>query len=264
MLSLLTSCDNMLDEEPLIEESPVPICFEVSEYLSTKAPVTGIDATNVSNVGIYGVTEGSTSNQYPWTASPFVSNIIPSGISQGQLTFSPKLYYPGGGKKVVFYAYYPYTNVTTTTSNSYITPPGNGTAPVYNFTLSDQQDVMHAVSAPSNSSNSSPIPLQYNHKLSQIIVNTSILTGILRSAKLVAVPNKGSLNLETGNVTWGSGTADINVTIPLLGGLSDPVFVPANATSYKLQVTLLFTTTYTLTPSNGTFTPGVAYTITLK
>ena len=267
MCLLLSGCNTVFDEESLEKEIPVPIRFSISESnLSTRAIVTTIDATNVSNVGIYGVQEGSTSGQYTWTASPFAANVVPSGISLGTLSFSPKMYYPTGGKKVAFYAYYPRTTNTSSTSNSYITPPGNGTAPVYNFSIADQQDVMHAIATPVGSNSGAQVAFQYNHKLSQIIINTSILSGVLQSMKIMSVPSKGSMNLATGNITWNSSTTtNLSVNVPLLGGLSDPVLVPANVTTYQLQVTLLvLPTTYYLTPSNGVFSPGVVYTVTLK
>lgn len=265
-VSLLASCDTIFDEESLGQEIPVPINFSVSDsYLATRSPVSTIDATNYTNVGIYGAQEGSTQGQFPWTPSPFLSNIVPSGISQGQLTFSPKMYYPIGGKQVKFYAYYPRTTNTSTSLNSYITPPGNGTAPIYNFSIADQQDVMHAVSTPRSSANSTAIPLQYNHKLSQIIITTSVLAGLLRTGQLLNVQSKGALNLETGMVTWGTATTNLAVSIPALGGTSDPILVPANATSYDLKITLLvIPTTYKITPSNGVFSPGVTYTANIN
>lgn len=266
VLSLLVGCDKTYDEESLPQEVPVPIELAVSDsYLSTRAPISTIDATNYTSVGIYAAQEGSTSGQFPWTTSPFLSNTVPSGINQGQLSFSPKLYYPTGGKQVKFYAYYPRTTNTATTSNSYITPAGNGTAPIYNFTLADQQDVMHAVSTPSSSTNSSSVALQYNHKLSQIVITTTVLSGLLRTGQILNVPSKGALNLETGVITWGSTLTNIPVTIPIAGGTSDPVLVPANATSYQLRITLLvLPTTYNLIPSNGVFSPGQIYSITIN
>lgn len=262
IILLLCSCNNILEEGVLEEESPVPIHMSIgNSYITTRAGVTNITASNLSSVGIYGVQEGRTSGQFPWTTAPFAVNLVPTGISNGQLSFASKLYYPLGGNRVTFYAYYPRTINTSTSSNSYVTVPGNGTAPIYNFTLSDQQDVMHAVSSPSGSNSVAPVALNYNHKLAQIVINTKLLGG-LQSLKLVAVPTKGAMNIQTGVITWGSTTADITLTVPLLGGLSDPVFVPANATSYKLQVKLLvLSTTYTLTSSTGTFLPGVIYTI---
>lgn len=266
LLSLLVSCDMIFDEESLEKEIPVPIQVSVSEsYLSTKSPVSTIDATNYTNIGIYGVQEGSTQGQYPWTLSPFLSNIVPSGISQGQLSFSPKLYYPVGGKQVTLYAYYPRTTSTTTTSNSFMTPPGNGTAPIYNFSIIDQQDVMHAVSSPSSSTNNASVPLQFNHKLSQIIITTTVISGLLRTGQIQNIPSKGALNLETGEIIWGGPTINIPVNIPALGGTSNPILVPANATSYQLQITLLaLPAIYKLTPSNGVFSPGVAYSVTIN
>ena len=265
-LLLLCSCTDAFDGESLEKEIPVPIQFTIEEsYLTTRAPISTIDATNVSSVGIYGVQE-STPGQYTWTATPLLSNVVPSGINQNQLSFSPKLYYPMGAKNVTFYAYYPRTTNTNTSSNSYITLPANGIAPTYNFTLSDQQDVMFAVSTPMNSKSGTPVALQYTHQLCQIIVDAGLLTGTLSSITLLSVPTKGSMNLATGAITWNTTTSNISLTIPLLATKSSPILVPANVTSYQVQIALLalLPKTYTLVPSNGVFTPGVIYTLVVK
>ncbi len=95
---LSQGCSYGVGDDCLPPEEPVPIRMAIAEgKLSTRAPVTTIDASNLSNVGIYAVSEGSIAGQYPWTSTPFALNLVPSGISGSQLSFNPKLYYPLGG-----------------------------------------------------------------------------------------------------------------------------------------------------------------------
>lgn len=96
---LSQGCSYGVGDDCLPTEEPVPIRMAIAEgKLSTRAPVTTIDASNLSNVGIYAVSEGSIAGQYPWTSTPFALNLVPSGISGSQLSFNPKLYYPLGGE----------------------------------------------------------------------------------------------------------------------------------------------------------------------
>ena len=138
---LSQGCSYGVGDDCLPPEEPVPIRMAIAEgKLSTRAPVTTIDASNLSNVGIYAVSEGSIAGQYPWTSTPFALNLVPSGISGSQLSFNPKLYYPLGGKRVIFYSYYPRT--TATSGSNYITAPGNGVAPAYHFTREQKTSCM--------------------------------------------------------------------------------------------------------------------------
>lgn len=92
---LLPSCNHVLDEELLEEVAPVPINMSIGDsYITTRSVVTDITTSNLSSVGIYAAQEGSTAGQFPWTATPFAANIVPTGISNGQLSFASKLYYP--------------------------------------------------------------------------------------------------------------------------------------------------------------------------
>jgi hypothetical protein len=261
---LSQGCSYGVADDCLPPEEPVPIRMAIAEEkLPTRAPVTTIDASNLSSVGIYAVREGSTAGQYPWTPTPFALNLTPSGISGNQISFNPKLYYPLGGKRVIFYGYYPRT--TATTGNNYIIAPDNGIAPTYHFTLTGAEDVMYAVSTPTGSTSTSPVSLTFNHVLTQLRLNTSLL-GSLSSIKLVGVSNKGTLNIGSGGVTYDSSVTDIALTIPLLGSVTDAVMVPAGVASYKVEVVLLLSLlkrTYLVKPTSGTFQPGVIYTISL-
>lgn len=260
---LFSQCDNNMEGFSHPKETPVPIRMAVEEsILSTRAPVTKIDASNISNVGIYGVQEGSTSGVFPWTTSPLLSNLSPSGFSNGQISFSPTIYYPLGGKQVKFYGYYPRT--VATSGNNYIVAPGNGTAPVYNFTLTGQEDVMHVISTPWSGYSNGSVPLVFNHKLTQIILNTSLL-GALSSVKLIGVKYQGAMNLETGNIVYSTSTTTFTLSVQGLGGPTATIMVPANVDSYKVEVALLslLKNTYIIKPTSGNFLPGVIYTITL-
>ena len=143
--------------------------------------------------------------------------------------------------------------------------PDNGIAPTYHFTLTGAEDVMYAVSTPTGSTSTSPVSLTFNHVLTQLRLNTSLL-GSLSSIKLVGVSNKGTLNIGNGAVTYDSSVTDIALTIPLLGSVTDAVMVPAGVASYKVEVVLLLSLlkrTYLVKPTSGTFQPGVIYTISL-
>lgn len=262
---LFQGCSYGIGDDFVPEEERVPIRMAIKEEkLPTRAPVTVINSSNVSSVGIYGVREGTTAGQFLWTASPFASNIVPSGISGNQLTFTPSLYYPLGGKRVLFYGYYPRT--TATSGANYVTAPGVGTAPTYHFTLTGAEDVMYAVSAPSGSADASPqVALTFNHTLTQLILNVSLL-GSLSSIKLVGVNTQGTLDIGTGNVTYNSTVGDFVLTVPLLSSVTNPVMVPAGMASYKVEVVLLLSLlkrTYLIKPTSGVFQAGMIYTITL-
>lgn len=261
---LLCSCDSGIDEELLARDEPIPILLALQDgMISTRAPVNLIDSTNITSVGVYGVLESSTSGVFPWTASPYLLNLTPAKITNGQISFSPKLYYPEGGKRIKFYGYYPRT--TATSGNNYVTPPANGVAPVFNFTLTGQEDIMYAVGTPTGSNTPGVAALTFNHKLTQIRLSTSALTGLLASVKIVAVKNKGALNIETGVVTYTSSTIDLTVTPPALTTNTIPVMVPADVASYKVEVALLslLKSTYIIKPTSGNFLAGTIYQITL-
>ena len=184
-------------------------------------------------------------------------------ISGSQLSFNPKLYYPLGGKRVIFYSYYPRT--TATSGSNYITAPGNGVAPAYHFTLTGAEDIMYAAGTPTGSTSTMPVSLTFNHVLTQLQLNTSLL-GALSSIKLLGVYNKGTLDIGNGNVTYDSSTTDITLTVPLLGSVTNTVMVPAGVASYKVEVVLLLSLlkrTYLVKPTSGNFQPGVIYTISL-
>lgn len=263
----LTSCGNDLEEEfPACEELPVPVRLAVAEMNpKTRAIVNTISDITASSLGIYEVAEGTTSGTFPWTPSPLQTNIAPSGISGNQLTFSPKLYYPMGGKRVVFYGYYPRT--TASSGANYITAPGNGIAPTYNFTLSGQEDIMYAASTPNGSyTPGGTAILTFNHKLTQIQLNTSLLGSLLTSVKILGVRNTGSMNMETGIITYGSSTIDITFTKASLTA-TNPLMVPADVPSYILEASILgalLPRKYLIKPTSGNFLAGTVYTISIN
>lgn len=255
-----------MDEEfPHKEELPVPIRVAIAEVNPlTRTVVNSIGDININTLGIYEVAEGSTAGTFPWSTTPLLSNSSPSGISGNQLTFSPQLYYPLGGKRVIFYGYYPRT--TATSGANYITAPNNGTAPIFNFTITGQEDIMHAVSTPSGSyTPGGTVALTFNHKLTQIQLNTSVLGSLLTSIKILSVPNTGTLNIETGSINFSSNTIDFLFTKASLTA-TNPLMVPANVASYTLEasiVGLLLPRKYLIKPTTGNFLAGTIYTIAL-
>lgn len=267
IISLLSaSCHSDMDEVLFGGEGhSVPICLSVAEGAPhTRAIVNSISDISVSSLGIYAVAEGGTAGTFPWTASPLLDNAPPVGINGNELTFSSPLYYPAGGRKVIFYGYYPRT--TATSGSNYITPPGNGTAPVFHFTLTGQEDIMYGASPVGGSySPGTAIPITFRHKLAQIQFNFSALEALLSSIKILNVKNTGSMNLETGVVAYDSKTVDITLS---KSGLTTtvPVMVPADVPTYLVEVALvgqLLPRKYVIKPTSGKFQEGVIYTITL-
>lgn len=263
---LLASCGNDTDEAFLHpEECPVPIHLAVAEENSdTRSAVNSLSDISVSALGIYGVAEGSTAGSFPWTSSPLLNNAAPTGSSGNELRFASPLYYPAGRRKVIFYGYYPRT--TANGGANYVTPPANGTAPMFHFTLTGQEDIMHGTSpAGGTYSPGTAIPITFKHKLTQIQLNVSALGTLLSSIKMLNVKTSGILNLETGAVTYDSNTTDLTLT---KSGLTTtaPVMVPAGVSTYLLEVGLvgqLLPRKYVIRPTSGKFLEGVLYTITL-
>lgn len=266
-LLLLTSCSDDPEEEfSSGGELPVPVQLTIAEIDSqTRAVVNQISDINVNTLGIYEVAEGTTPGTFPWTTSPLLTNTAPSSISGNQLFFSPKLYYPMGGRKVIFYGYYPRT--TAASGANYVTSPGNGITPTFNFTLTGQEDIMYAVSTPSGSTSpGATVALTFNHKLTQIQLNTSLLGTLLTSVKILSVPNTGSMNLSTGAITYGSGTTDIAFSKASLSA-TNPLMVPADVPSYTLEASILgilLPRRYLIKPTSGNFLAGTIYTITIN
>ncbi|MDD3039249.1 fimbrillin family protein [Bacteroides sp.] len=264
---LLTSCSNYTEEELLVNvELPVPVQLTVAEVNPhTRAVVNNIGDISVSSLGIYEVAEGKTPGTFPWSVSPLLNNTPPSSISGNQLSFSPRLYYPMGGQKIIFYGYYPRT--TATSGANYVTPPSSGNAPTFNFTLTGQEDIMYAVSTPSGSTTpGAAVSLTFNHKLTQIQLNTSILGSLLTSVKITNVKNTGSMNLETGAITYGNSVTDISFTKASLTA-TNPLMVPADVSSYILEASilgLLAPRKYLIKPTSGNFLAGTIYTISIN
>lgn len=263
---LLANCGNDTDEAFLHpEECLVPIHLAVvEESPDTRSAVNSLSDISVSALGIYGVAEGSTTGTFPWTSSPLLSNAAPTGSSGNELLFASSLYYPAGGRKVIFYGYYPRT--TATSGANYITPPANGTAPTFHFTLTGQEDIMHGTSpAGGTYSPGTAIPITFKHKLTQIQLNVSALGTLLSSIKILYVKTSGTMNLETGVVTYDSSTTDLTLT---KSGLTTtaPVMVPADVPVYQLEVGLvgqLLPRKYVIKPTSGKFLEGILYTINL-
>lgn len=261
---LFARCNSSIDVDLLSDEESVPISIAVGEdRISTRAPVTIYNPDSVSKYGIYGVPEGSTSGLFPWTASLPLLNTAPASLTGTQIGFSPKVYYPDGGKRLMFYGYYPRT--TMASGNNNITAPGSGTAPVFNFTLTGQEDIMYATSTPFGSNTAGVPSLTFGHKLTQIVLDLSLL-GVLKSATLKGIKSKGSMNLGTGVVSYSTTTIDIPLTMQsgVLNSLTVPVMVPADMDKYRVEVVLLILPiTYYIRPTSGNFLPGKIYTIKL-
>ncbi len=263
---LSASCSNDMDEVFFnSEEHSVPIHLTIVEDSPhTRSIVNSINDISVGSLGIYEVAESTTAGMFPWTTSPLLNNAAPTGINGNELAFSSPLYYPAGGRKVIFYGYYPRT--TATNGTNYVTSPGNGIAPVFNFTLTGQEDIMHGASPTGGSySPGTTIPITFKHKLTQIQLNVSALGTLLSSIKILNVRNTGSMNLETGVINYGNNTVDITLDKASLTTTA-PVMVPADVSNYLVEVGFigqLLPRKYLIKPTSGKFLEGVIYTITM-
>ena len=97
---LSQGCSYGVGDDCLPPEEPVPIRMAIAEgKLSTRAPVTTIDASNLSNVGIYAVSEGSIAGQYPWTSTPFALNLYRAASAAASSLSTPNsiIHWEGNG-----------------------------------------------------------------------------------------------------------------------------------------------------------------------
>ena len=146
--------------------------------------------------------------------------------------YNPKKYWPGGTNKVSFFAYAPYTDVTSSSIENITafgydnTDKGN---PTLSFTVEDevnkQIDLLYAT--PKTDLTSGKVEFVFNHALSRIgfkvkTSNEEYRINISQITLKANFNNSGTLNLNTGE--W-SGTTPRDRTYTL------NTFTPANITS---------------------------------
>lgn len=227
-----TACqkDEVISEMP--QDNTIGFGTYVGRDAQTKASVTNISAMENNLYAGFGVfayyTESEVyTNEF---THDFMNN--QSVTWDSKWDYNPKKYWPGGTNKVSFFAYAPYTDVTSTpteniTSFGYDnTDKGN---PTLNFSVEDdvdkQIDLLYA--NPKTDLTSGEVEFVFNHALSRIgfkvkTSNDQYRINVTEITLNANFNNSGTLNLFSGD--W-SNESPSNRTYTLT------TFTPANITS---------------------------------
>ena len=269
-LATLSSCDKSNDPQPIHNTDPQAIQLTakvLSVETVTKAAVT---AFNDTEIGIYGVKEGTTAGTYEWTATPYYNN--PGGVkisSANAITFTTNVYYPMNNKKVKFHAFYP--KVET------ITAPGAGTAPQVKYTIDGETDILYAeVESGTLDNHITAANLAFSHKLAKLDFKVIAGTGFEAGVKIKTITVKSvnaDLILDLGTATVSAATpaqtadfkaydnaAGTEITATLSEVLGTVMVMPDE--TYQLELTLDNGTVFNLTNQTAP-SAGEAYTVKL-
>lgn len=274
-MAALASCETA-EEKSLPEPTPDNnlVSIELSAKVYGMEATTKAEMTNTlsgKTIGLYGVKEGTTTNKYEWTATPYFNNSGTVTVeAENVISFTEKLYYPQDNKKVKLFAFYPKETVTG---------PGAGTAPTVTYTIDGTQDILYGTAtsvALKDKAADTKVDLTLNHKLAKldfkVVAGTGFETGH-KITKIVVTNTHTSLilNLDDGSLTPTGNAADIKAYTHATGteittttsALLGTVLVEAGV-SYGLTVSIDGddTNTYTVT---GLTSPNIAHyqTVTL-
>ena len=258
---------------PILPDAGVAATVETKADLSGAVSGTSFPAntTKVFSVVGYKGTAAPTNN---WS-SPYINGVIVNSGTSSTLSFATSQYYPANGDKVFFYAYSPASGTYTA---------GNGTTtPKVAWTINGTQDIMAAqvttgIGKVASGTQTQPT-FAFTHKLKQvkfkIIKDASFEDNIkLTSLMIIGAKTAATIDVSTGNVTWGSTTGDLTVYSNSTGQTitttaasvgSPMMFEPG--TSFKVRAKAGDVTyadaTVTLTGTNAG-TAGYSHEVTLK
>lgn len=206
-LALLASCTSESDITA-VSEGPEVISLGASTGDATRAAINDLKGLSAegAKVGIYGqattATAANTSITSEWTASPLMKDVKTTAIDAvtGLMKWETVYAYPKADpKNVKFFAYYPYAAESTTGAN-YVKAPGIGLPPVYNFTLTGEEDLMWAT--PVLGSRTTPAgALKFNHQLTQMTFKLIDAEGTFTeqiTSVSIMTNTVGKMNIETG------------------------------------------------------------------
>ena len=279
--ALLCSCskepvESFAEGDPT---SPILPDAGVAATVETKADLSGVvsgrtfpaNYTKVFSVVGYKGTAAPTNN---WS-SPYIANIAVNSGASSALSFATSQYYPANGDKVFFYAYSPASGTYTAGSGS--------TTPKVAWTITGSQDIMAAqvttgIAKVSSGTQTQPA-FAFTHKLKQVkfkvVKEASFEDNIkLTSLMIIGAKTAATIDVSTGNVTWGSTTGNLTVynnstgqalTTTAASVGSAMMFEPG--TSFKVRAVAGGVTyadaTVTLTGTNAG-TAGYSHEVTLK
>ncbi len=258
---------------PILPDAGVVATVETKADLSGAVSGTAFPAntTKVFSVVGYKGTAAPTTN---WS-SPYIANIAVNSGTSSALSFATSQYYPANGDKVFFYAYSPASGTYTA---------GNGTTtPKVAWTINGTQDIMGAqvttgIGKVSSGTQTQPT-FAFTHKLKQVkfkvVKDASFEDNIkLTSLMIIGAKTAATIDVSTGNVTWGSTTGNLTVYSNSTGQTltttatsvgSPMMFEPG--TSFKVRAVAggvsYADATVTLTGTNAG-TAGYSHEVTLK
>ena len=197
--------------------SPILPDAGVAATVETKADLSGVvsgrtfpaNYTKVFSVVGYKGTAAPTNN---WS-SPYIANIAVNSGASSALSFATSQYYPANGDKVFFYAYSPVSGATYTAGSG-------STTPKVAWTINGTQDIMAAqvttgIGKVASGTQSQPA-FAFTHKLKQVkfkvVKDASFEDNIkLTSLMIIGAKTAATIDVSTGNVTWGSTTGNLTV-----------------------------------------------------
>ena len=198
------------------QTSPILPGAGVAATVETKADLSGAvsgtafpaNTTKVFSVVGYKGTAAPTTN---WS-SPYIANIAVNSGTSSTLSFATSQYYPANGDKVFFYAYSPASGTYTAGSGS--------TTPKVAWTITGSQDIMAAqvttgIGKVASGTQTQPA-FAFTHKLKQVkfkvVKDASFEDNIkLTSLMIIGAKTSATIDVSTGNVTWGSTTGNLTV-----------------------------------------------------
>ncbi|NDV80525.1 fimbrillin family protein [Bacteroides sp. 51] len=159
----LFSCGGS-DDDPKVEETQVPIYFSSQVNIREKSRATDAGFESNDQIGVY-ITKWNGSTQTSLKSSGnYVDNKLYTYSSSG-FSASPLAYYPEDGSKIDVYAYYPYSELSSSTNVSFTVKPDQSTQSGYT-----KSDLMTSTVS-GRSTSTSAIPLTFNHALAKVIIN---------------------------------------------------------------------------------------------
>lgn len=222
---------------------------------------------------------------YKGTAAPgsdysnaYFNNVAVNSDAGGKLSFTTAQYYPADAQKLYFYAYSPYSPVSTTG----YTPGTSSTAPTTTWTLTGKEDLMYAnvtggiAKADAGTQQSQP-NFTFHHLLKQVRFKLVKGTGFGDniSAERISITNcktAASLNLITGTLVFSGGASTLSLprtesgtTYPIVGSesateIADCILCePGTTLAIEVEAQgITYKTTVTLTSSDTGVTAGGA------
>lgn len=228
--AVLSGCSKNEGGAPPTSGVPVP---DPSAPISLSA---GIDATSESKAAVSGTAfPASTENVFrltayagaaapstDWSTAYFADEQVDSG-AESALSLKTPQYYPANGDNVYFYAYAPAaTSLTAGTESA---------APVANYTLTGQEDIMAAqvitgIAKAATGTQSQP-ELEFTHKLMQVrfkmVKDASFMEGQkVVELKIKGVKTQAKLDIPTGELTFAPETT-ADLSLPITAGTNDGI-----------------------------------------